>query len=244
MKGHVESKVPENIRTRMDDSLNFTKKSPKVQGLDHGDSHEDKSMIDLTKKDIGSAESALVLKGEKNMSAVVAISIKNYEELGDAGKKALHAAVDGVRKMKGLVDWRGDYVFVVFSPVVTKTYKNEALAARAGMAILDELNSYNKKFKDKIEFGLGVHVGELIASKKKGKLKYTSIGNTVSLAKRISDSGSDKLLISDPVRKKLLRDLKVKKGKEISGNQIYEVNEIKDRKADEARLKELLKRQS
>ena len=158
--------------------------------------------------------------------------------------------------MKGLIDWRGDYVFVVFSPIVTKTYKNEALAAKAGMAILSELNAYNKKFKDKVKFGIGVHVGELVASKGKGsrsadpklrssgaKLKYTSIGNTISLAKRIADSGNGKLLISNGIRKKLLRDLKVSKGDEIGGNQIYEVNEIKDRKADEARLKELLKRQ-
>ena len=52
-----------------------------------------------------------------------------------------------------------------------------------------------------------------------------------------------KLLISDPIRKKLIRDLKVKKGKEISGNATFVVEEIKDRKADEAKLKDLLKRQ-
>ena len=244
IRGRVGSKLPLNIKNGMEDSLNFTKKSPSVQGLDHGSySHEDSSMVDLTKKDIGSAESALVLKGEKHTSAVVAISIKNYDELGDVGKKALHSAIGGVKKNKGLIDWRGDFVFVVFSPIVTKTYKNEALAAKAGMEILEGLDAYNRKFKDKVKFGLGVHVGELVASKTRGKLKYTSIGNTVSLAKRIADSGSGKLMISDEIRKKLLRDLKVSKGKEISGNQIYEVNEIKDRSADAARLKELLKRQ-
>ena len=245
MRGKVGDKVPSRIKTRMDSSLNFTKKSPSVQGLDHeGYSHEDSSMVDLTKKDVGIAESALVLKGEKSMSAIVAVSIKDYDDLSDAAKKALHSVIDGARKLKGLVDWRGDYVFVVFSPVVTNTYKNEALAAKAGMAILDELNAYNKKFKDKIKFGLGVHVGELVASKGKDKLKYTSIGNTVSLAKRIADSGSGKLMVSDDIRKKLLRDLKVTKGKEVGGNQIYVVSEVKNREADKARLKELLKRQS
>ena len=239
----VGNRVPMKIRARMDDSLNFTSKSPKVQGLDHGDSHEDDSMVDLTKRDVGVAESTLVLKGEKSMSAVVAISVKNYDELGDVGKKALHAAVAGARKRRGLVDWRGDYIFVVFSPIETKTYNNEALAAKAGMAILDELNVYNRKFRDKIDFGIGVHVGELVASKGKGKLKYTSIGNTISLAKRIADSDAGKLLVSDPIRKKLLRDLKVVKGKEIGENQIYVVEEIKDRRQDQARLQELLKRQ-
>lgn len=244
MRGRVEAKVPTKIRTRMDGTLNFTRKSPSVQGLDHnGYSHEDNTMVDLTRGSMGSAESALVLKGEKNMSAVVAVSVKDYGVLSDVAKKALHEAIEGVRKMKGLVDWRGDYIFVVFSPIATKTYKNEILATRAGMEILNELNVYNKKFRDKIKFGVGVHVGELVASKDKGKLKYTSIGNTISLAKRIADSEGGKLLISDEIRKKLLRELKVLKGKEISGNQIYEVSEIKDRTADAVRLKELLKRQ-
>ncbi len=244
MKGRVEEKVPSKIRARMDDSLNFTKKSPSVQGLDHnGYSHEDKTMVDFTKKGIGSAESTLVLKGEKYMSAVVAISVKDYDALSDVAKKALHEIIGGARKMKGLIDWRGDYVFVVFSPIVTKTYRNESLAVKAGMVILKDLNVYNKKFKDKIKFGIGVHVGELIASKEKEKLKYTSIGNTVSLAKRIADSGDGKLMVSDGIRKKLLRELKVSKGPEVSGNQVYEVSDLKNREADAARLKELLKRQ-
>jgi hypothetical protein len=202
----------------------------------------DKEMIDLTKKDVGTAESTLVLKGEKHPSAVVALSIKNYSTLKEHAKKALIEVINGVKEMKGLIDWRGDYVFVVFSPLVTRTYNNETLASKAGYIIKKALAEYNKKFKENIDFNLGVHMGDLIASKKDGKLKYTSIGNTISLAKRIADSDSGKLLISDDVRKKLLRDLKVIKGKEIGKNQIYEVSEIKNRAADEAKLKELLKR--
>ena len=110
------------------------------------------------------------------------------------------------------------------------------------MDILNNLNVYNKKFKDKIEFNLGVHVGELITAKANGKLRYTSIGNTISLTKRISDSDSGKLIISDAIRKKLIRDLKVDKGKDIGGNQVYEVFEIRDRSANAAKLKDLMKR--
>mgnify|MGYP000553585549 CR=1 FL=1 len=244
MVGKVRDKVPGKVKSSVGDSMNFTKKSPAVQGLDDKNySHEDKTMVDLTKNKVGIAESTLVLKGEKYVSAVVSLSVKNFGELGEAAKSALHGAVNSAQKKKGLVDWRGDYVFIVFSPLVTKTYKNEALAAKVGMEILDELNAYNKKFKDKITFNLGVHVGELIASKTGGKLKYTSIGNTISLAKRISDSASGKLIVSDPIRKKLIRDLKVTKAKEIGENQTFEVSAIKDRSGDKARLDDLLKRQ-
>ena len=245
MTGKVSDKVPAKVKSHVNNSLNFTNKSPKVQGLDDKNySHEDKTMIDFTKKDSMTAESTLVLKGDKYVSAIVSLSVKNHDKLSEVAKDALHKAIAGAQKKKGLVDWRGDYVFVVFSPIVTKTYKNEALATKEGMEILNSLNEYNKKFKDKIEFNVGVHVGELIASKESGKLKYTSIGNTISLAKRISDSDRGKLIVSDEIRKKLLRDLKTTKGKEVGSNQTYVVSEVKNRAADAAKLKDLLKRTS
>lgn len=245
IKKRVSGKVPAGIKSHVNDSMNFTNKSPIVQGLDHDNySHEDKTMVDLTKKRVMSAESALVLKGEKHMSAVLALSFKNYADLNDVTKDTLHNAFAGAQKRKGLVDWRGDYVFVLFTPTITKTYRNEVLAVKEGLELLGILNEHNRKFRDKIEFNIGVHVGELVTSKEGGKLRYTSIGNTISLVKRISDSNSGKVIISEAIRKKLLRELKVVKAKEIGENRTYEVTEIKDRAADAAKLKELLKRSS
>lgn len=238
----VKKGVPNGVKSHMDDSLNFTHKSPAVQGLDVKNySHEDKTMVDFTRKEKMEAESALVLKGEKQVSGVVSVGIKNHGDLGDAGREALRKIVDDA-KGKGVIDWRGDYIFVVFNPLITRTYGNEILATRCGMKIVKKLEVYNKKFEDKVDFGVGVHAGDLVASKEKDKLKYTSIGNTISFAKRMSDIDSAKVIVSDVVRKKLLRDLKVKKGKEIGENATYVVGEIKDRSGDAARLKELLKR--
>lgn len=203
---------------------------------------EDKNIIDMTKTTSGTAESTLVLKGEKYKSAVVALSVKNYNSLDEITKKSLHDIVSEAGKRKGLIDWRGDYIFIVFSPLITKTYNNEILAVKTGKDILNKLNEHNKKFNGKIEFNIGVHIGELIASKTDGKLKYTSIGNTISFSKRISDSDTGKLIISEEIRKKLLRDLKVSKNKEIGEKQTYNVSEIKDKSGNEARLKDLLKR--
>ena len=72
----VSSNVPSKMKDHVASSMNFTNKSPKVQGLDSDSySHEDNSMLDLTKKTMGTAESTLVLKGEKHPSAVVALSV-------------------------------------------------------------------------------------------------------------------------------------------------------------------------
>lgn len=243
IKKKVSDKVPEKVKLHVEDSLNFTKKSPASHSLDvRNYSHEDKTMVDFTKKGSGTAEAALVLKGEKHISSVVCLGVKNFEALGDVARNALREVVEKSRG-KGLVDYRSDYVFILFSPLATRTYKNEGLAVKCGAAILENLKGYNKKFRDKMEFGIGVHAGDLIASKEQGKLKYTGIGNTISFAKRMSDIDSGKVVVSDVVRKKLMRELGVVKGKEIGDNQTYVLGEIKNRSGDAERLKQLLKRQ-
>jgi hypothetical protein len=223
--GKIRRRVPKKIRTRMDESLHLTNKSPAVQGLDSDNySHKDKSMVDMTDKNVAGAESTLVLKGEKYMSAVISLSVKNHESMGENAKNALQKIVGEAQNAKGLVDWRGDYVFVVFSPIITKTYKNEILAVKEAEKIKKALEEYNKKFKEKIEFNLGVHCGELVASK------------------RISYSDSGRVIISEEIRKKLLRELKLAKGKDLGGNLTHVVLEVKDRSGDAARLKDLMKR--
>lgn len=242
VKDKMVSKMPGKMKDHVEDSLNFTNKSPAVNGLDA--SHhvaEDKTMVDLTKKMGAHAESSLVLKGDKLMSSVVAISVKNYAELSDEGKVSLQKVVAGA-KGKGLVDWRGDYVFVVFSPLVTRTYKNEALAVKCAMGVVEALVGHNKKFREKFEVGVGVHSGELVASKAGEKLKYTSIGNTISFAKRMSDSNKGRVVVSEDVRKKLMRDLKVSKGKDISEKATFLVETVRDGAGDQEKLKDLLKR--
>jgi len=239
----VTNVLPDKVKSEVSKTLPFTNKSPSTQSLDAKNFPKgDKSMIDLTSKKAGVAESALVLKGEKYPSTVVALSIKNYSGLSDNSMVELKKIVDGTKEHKGLVDWRGEYIFILFSPLVTKTYTNEVLASKAARKILESLQLHNKKFKDKVEFNIGIHSGDLIASKEGGKLKYTSAGNTISFAKRLSESGNGKMIVSDDVRKKMMRDLKVVKAGEVGEKQIFEVSEVKNREANEAKLKELLKR--
>ena len=59
----------------------------------------------------------------------------------------------------------------------------------------------------------------------------------------MSDLDSEKVVISEEVRKRLLRDLKVSKGKEIGEKLTYVVDQVRDKSGDAQRLKDLLKRQ-
>ncbi|MFA5060769.1 MAG: adenylate/guanylate cyclase domain-containing protein [Candidatus Pacearchaeota archaeon] len=231
-----------NFLSKILDKFRGSGKRKSVEDIVYEKSKSDKKTLDLTSGKTSGAESALVLKGEKYPSAIISLSIKNYGTLGTQAKESLVKLIGDLDTKRGLVDWKSDYIFIIFSPVVTKTYANEVLASKVAFALWGALCEYNKRSKEKIEFNMGVNSGDIIASKNQGKLEYTGVGNTISLAKRISDSDSGKILVSENIRKRGIRDLSVRKLKEIGENPVYEVYNIKDREANEAKLKDLLKR--
>ena len=233
----------QKLTSNYSNTLHLTKKSPLSQSLDEKNYEEyNHGLKDLTKPDIGKAESSLVLKGEKSPSAVMSISIFNLNELKENSKNEIQKINEIIKDNKGLVDIREDRIIAVFSPLVTKTFKNEIIAVKAAAEILKELRSFNKKFTDKIKFNIGIHSGDLIASKEQGKLKYTGIGNTIALTRRISDSNENNLLISEQVKIKLMRAVKVEKVGEIGKSSIYSVQKIQDMSANQEKLQDLLKR--
>jgi len=239
----VGAKIPTHVKTHAAESVTFTRKSARVGGLDEkAASPEDKSMVDFTKKNIGIAESSATIKGEEQQSAVLALHIMNYTNLNDHGKNALRQIVENACGEKGLIDSREDYQFVLYSPLRTKTFKNEMLTARCAMKIKEGIEQHNKKFTSKIEYGIGIHTGMLVASRANGNVKYTSRGNTISYAKKLSDMARGQTYLSEEIRKKLIREISVEKKGLIGEKQSYALIEIKDRTQDEAKLKELLKR--
>ncbi len=208
------------------------------------DNDEDKGIIDITKSEVSEAESCLVLKGEKHNSAVLVLKVENLNDLNENAKRQLAELLGMARAKKGMVELTGKYMTIIFSPLITKTYKNEITAAKVGQEILKKLEDYNKKSGEKIKFGIGINSGDLISSVKDGKLQYTSVSGAVLLAKKIADSGEGKgkLLVSQDLRKKIMRDLKVDKSGKIGNSEIYSVVKITDREANQEKLKDILKR--
>ena len=188
------------------------------------------------------AESSLVMAGDKEIASILAIKIPNLPKLGKAAKQELLKILSIAKNNKGMIERKEDYIMAVFSPLVTKTYKNEVLAAKSAEGIKDSLIAYNKLHVDKIPFNIGLNSGEIIASLENGKLKYTSLGNTITLARRIADSDSNKVLVSETLRHKVLKDLKTIEAKEVGKIKTYEVTKVEDREANKEKLQEILKR--
>ena len=200
------------------------------------------SMLDIAKPSVEQAEASLVQKGDRGRAAVVSVKIKNSDKLGQNAREELIRILSYAKEKKGMIDWKGDYIMIIFSSLVTRTYKNEILASKVAFDLMTKLNEYNKKFNNKIMFGIGVNAGDIISSVENGKLKYTSLGNTVILSKRVADLSNENMLVSEEIRGKLMRDLKVEKVAMINNKQVYIVNKITDLEGNQEKLRNILDR--
>jgi hypothetical protein len=185
------------------------------------------------------AEQVLVLQGQKSQAAVLVLKIKN--KLTDVSKESLEKAVSIVYEKKGAVYEQGDFIYIIYSPLMTKSFKNEAEAAKAAEKIKLVLQEHNKKFKDKIEFGMGINSGNIINKVENKKLKFTALGNLISGAKKIADSSNEQVLITEEVYKKGINEIKAEK-KEMEGKEVYEVRHVVDKDKNKEFIAGFLKR--
>ncbi|VVB79310.1 Uncharacterised protein [uncultured archaeon] len=204
--------------------------------------HMKKQFLEIGKPNVSEAESSLNMSGKKDYASVVSVSVKNNSSLGMEARKKLNEVIGKAGDRNGVVDWKGNHVLLIFSPLLTRTYKNELIASKVAWDIKTELDEYNRRFQDKIQFNIGINCGDLVSSLNGGKLSYTSLGNTVLLAKRISEMDSGKVLVSVTFRQKLMRELKVNRVAPLGNTDVFEVTRIADTEANNDKLKDLLKR--
>ena len=141
-----------------------------------------------------------------------------------------------------MVEIRDSYILGIISPLVTRKLENETATVHLAFEVKQELEAYNRRAAEKLDFNIGIHAGELLSVLSNGKLKYTSLGNTVLLAKKISDSDSGNLLISEGVKAKLMRNVKTGVIKQVGSARAYSVNSIADIGANQEKLRDLMKR--
>lgn len=192
------------------------------------------------KSSINNAEASLVINGIKEPSTILTLKIKN--EIKPFVRENLEKILrELIQKNNAAIDFKENEVFVIFSPRKTRSYKNEYSAIKMAFELNLALQEANRKFNDKIEFGIGINSGDLISSLEKDKLRYTGMDQTISSSKKIADISNQEVIISERVKNKLLRELRTEKI-EISGNTYYRVLRISERENNEEKLKDLLKR--
>ncbi|MFZ5955285.1 MAG: hypothetical protein ACOYT4_02570 [Nanoarchaeota archaeon] len=189
----------------------------------------------------GKAESSLVLKGEKSNSSIIIVKL-NYAGLRDTAREELEKMLEIAKQNKGVIEYKEDHVIIIFNPLITRSNSNESIAVRTGFDIFKRLTEYNRKFATAIPFNIGIHSGNLISSVENGRLKYTSIENTIILARKISSLSTGKMLVSDSIRNKIVRDIKAEKAGVVGKHNIFSVEKISDKEANQQKLADILKR--
>ncbi len=162
-------------------------------------------------------EMGIVDKGARQEASIVALKIKNLPSLQSAVNyqynplEAIDNALLKVKSAGAKIYVDKDYRIIIFVPMVTKEKDNEMRAINSGKEIENILEGYNKTSPQIINFGIGVHVGEMAVELTDDKLKFASLGNTVITAKRMAEHAKKELLISEQMHKRTLGKIKVEK---------------------------------
>jgi hypothetical protein len=165
-------------------------------------------------KNISEAEHSPIIHGDKEESAIVNLKIKNLQELGDDTIGKIVSLIENHSKeFKAAIYRKDDNLMMILTPSITKSFDNLSRSSKLASLILESINEHNRKFQDKINFGLGVHVGAIAANidSSSGKLKFASIGNSVQVVKKASEQAKSEILMSQEAHNKSLSEIKSEK---------------------------------
>jgi len=190
-------------------------------------------------KDLKEAEHSLVLKGQKQETILVCLKIKN--EISKLGRQNVEKILEKAHDGKAVIYKSGDYRLVIFSPLITRTYKNYVPAVKLALDMSKALREYNSKTQDKINFGISVHSGNMVNKLEENKLKFTSLGNSVNLAKKISGLSEKNVLLSKEIHEKTISDIKTEK-QEKRGLEVFTVDGVMDTKRNRIFVQDFLKK--
>ncbi len=194
------------------------------------------------------AEFSLSIKGEKQNVDVIALSIKNIEEIHSKksnAKETIQEIVNFAESHKAVTYESNNIVFFILSPTKTKTFKNELAAIEIAKKMKGILSHHNKMFKQKINFGISLNYGTIVAKqdRKSGVFTFMSLGTLMTAAKKISSIAEKDVLISEKMNDRLRSFIKTEKH-EKKGISVFSIKEIKTNNEDYKKfIRKFLERQ-
>ena len=161
------------------------------------------------------AEHAVVIEGRKEQAGVVVTKIR-----GNADIKIIEKTKETIKKNKGAAYSSNDAIIGIFQA-------NDMLAVRTADAISSMIREHNKLAKSKVDYGIGVNSGEIIV-KREDKLRFSGVGNTIPLAKKIAELSNNEVLLSESINMKVMNEVKTVR-KQLNGLNIYNIKDFSNR---------------
>jgi hypothetical protein len=187
---------------------------------------------------------SLSIKGEKQNIDLICLKVKNLNKI-DSKKgqteSTLQKIVNLAEENKSYIYESHEEIFLLFVPMITKTFKNQEKIIKIAQQIKNILDEHNKLFKDKIEFGISIDSGSIVAKQEENDLKFMSMGSLITGSKKIASLSEKTIFLSKKMKEKLPLNIKVEKD-EKDGLAIYRIKEIKDREGNKNFINNFLQR--
>jgi hypothetical protein len=151
--------------------------------------------------------------GAKQEVAVVAMKIKNYDEVYSSSSTApevISKAIQTAKQAGATVTSNDSYTIMYFKDSAGKESK-ELKAVKIAKEIESLLKSHNRKYAKKIMFGIGVHADTFIVETRAGTSQFTPLGTGLSYARKIAENSNEAVLLSDVVHERTRIEVKVDK---------------------------------
>ena len=149
--------------------------------------------------------------------------------------------VDSAEEHKVATYENQDSIFFILAPIKTKTFHNEKVAIKIAQKIKEVLTKHNKLAKQKIEFGISLNYGTIVAKLETDSLKFMSMGTLITTARKIASLSDEEILIGEKFKSKLESNIKTEK--HTQGNvDFYTIKEIKSREEHKDFIKNFLSR--
>lgn len=182
--------------------------------------------------------------GSRQQCAVVALKLKNLINFTGEEKeqvKSVLGSVESMARSSGAKAYsEGEYKIFILPQ--NSTGESDIVGAiEVSRKIESVLINYNSKSANKIRFGLGINIGEMIVENKQGNIIFTSVGNTSMIAKKIATYSDSEVLISENVYRKGLGKIKAQRDPQ---NHFWRINKVINRDKHNEFINRFLDRQS
>jgi len=191
------------------------------------------------------AHLSLSIQGAQQKASIVCIKLKNHLEVSinkSNAKETLQKIVEMAENVKASIYENNESIFFLFTPLMTKTFQNEVIAADLAQSAKKILDDHNRLFKQKIHYGISAEHGEIIAKKVGDSISFTGMGQLMITTKKLASLSQGEVFVGEKLKEKIQSDAKLEKHNSEKGA-YYIIKELKDKEKHQKFLSSFVKRQ-
>ncbi|MFW6283442.1 MAG: hypothetical protein ACOC1P_05315, partial [Minisyncoccales bacterium] len=122
------------------------------------------------------------------------------------------------------------------------TFDNDLKTIRMGEEVNKILEKLDSRKDGKVEYGVGLHKGELILKKEGDSIKFTGVGGTLSNVKKLVNVANKEFLLSDEMAKSVMSQVKTA-SEERGGLKVHNIKRIANREKHKDFISNFLERE-